>query len=139
MEYIYVICPLVGLITCQLLKTIIETIETKKFDFSRLTNGSVGMPSSHTTFITSVTMLIGFKNGFTSPLFGLAFVLSGIILYDSMVVRYQSGLQAQAINNLNKINKVKTKPLRDKLGHTPIEVTVGFLYGSLIAYIFSLI
>ena len=40
MEYIYIICPVIALLTCQILKCLIEWIETKKFSLARLTNGS---------------------------------------------------------------------------------------------------
>ena len=136
MEYIYLICPIVALITCQLLKCIIETIETKKFNIKRLTNGNGGMPSSHTSFTTSLTMLIGFKLGFTTPIFAACFVSTSIIAYDAMSLRYESGKHAEAIN---KLNKNKGVLLKQELGHKPVEVMVGIVYGTLIGYLFSLI
>ena len=60
MKYIYIICPFVSLILCQLIKMLIEIFKNKKIDLTRFTNGDGGMPSSHTTFISSITMLIGF-------------------------------------------------------------------------------
>lgn len=139
MEYIYIICPVIALLTCQILKCLIEWIETKKFSLDRLTNGSGGMPSSHTSFTSSLTMLIGFKLGFSSPLFAICFVFTGIVAYDAMGLRYESGKHAEAINQLNKINKVKTKLLKQEIGHKPMEVLVGLVYGTLLAYLFSLI
>lgn len=139
MEYIYLICPIVALLTCQILKCLIELVETKKFSLARLTNGSGGMPSSHTSFTTSITMLIGFKLGFTSPLFAACFVFTGIVVYDAMGLRYESGKHAEAINQLNKKNKIKCDDLKQEIGHKPMEVLVGLVYGTLIAYLFSLI
>ena len=139
MDYIYLICPITGILTCQILKCLLELIETKKFNFARLTNGSGGMPSSHTTFTTSITMLIGFKLGFTNPLFAACFVFTCITAYDAMGLRYESGKHAEAINKLNKLNKVKDETLKQEIGHKPLEVLVGFIYGTLIAYLFSLI
>lgn len=139
MEYIYLICPITAILTCQILKCLIELIETKKFNFARLTNGSGGMPSSHTTFTTSITMLIGFKLGFTNPLFAACFVFTCITAYDAMGLRYESGKHAEAINKLNRKNKIKDKLLKQEIGHKPMEVLVGLIYGTLIAYLFSLI
>lgn len=139
MEYIYIICPIVAIITCQILKCLVELIETKKFNFARLTNGSGGMPSSHTSFTTSLTMLIGFKLGFANPMFAICFVFTAITAYDAMGLRYESGKHAEAINKLNKVNKIKNAFLKQEIGHKPIEVLVGVIYGTLIAYLFSLI
>ena len=60
MKYIYIICPFVSLILCQLIKILIEIFKNKKIDLIIFNNGDGGMPSSHTTFISSNTMLIGF-------------------------------------------------------------------------------
>ena len=56
-----------------------------------------------------------------------------------MGLRYESGKHAEAINQLNKINKVKTNLLKQEIGHKPMEVLVGLVYGTLLAYLFSLI
>ena len=106
---------------------------------ARLTNGSGGMPSSHTSFTTSLSMLIGFKLGFSTPLFAACFVFTGITAYDAMGLRYESGKHAEAINKLNRKNKIKDKLLKQEIGHKPMEVLVGLIYGTLIAYLFSLI
>ena len=71
---IYLICPFVALITCQLIKFLGELIKYKKVNIYRLLNGNGGMPSTHTTFISSITMLIGFKLGFDSPFFAFSFI-----------------------------------------------------------------
>lgn len=139
MEYIYIICPFVALITCQIIKFLLEGIETRKFRLDRLTNGSGGMPSSHSSFTTSITMLVGFKLGFQDPLFAICLVFTGIVIYDAMGLRYQSGKHAEAINRLNKSNRIKDELLKEELGHKPIEVLVGIIYGTFIAYLFSLI
>ena len=138
-EYIYLIVPFTSLILAQIIKFTIESVQNKKLMWGRLFNGSAGMPSSHTTFTTSITMLIGFKLGFTNPLFAACFVFTCITAYDAMGLRYESGKHAEAINKLNKINKIKDEELKQQIGHKPMEVLVGFVYGTLIAYLFSLI
>ena len=138
MEYIYIICPFVTLVSSQLIKNLIEIIKYKKFDLARLTNGDGGMPSSHTAFISSITMLIGFKLGFDNPMFAFAFVVSCIISYDSMGVRLESEKQAKAIKELGKNHNLEFK-LKEHLGHKMNEVIVGYIYGIIVAYLFSLI
>lgn len=134
---IYLICPFVALITCQLIKFLGELIKYKKVNIYRLLNGNGGMPSTHTTFISSITMLIGFKLGFDTPFFAFSFITSLIIAYDGMGVRRESGKQANAINILLKKEKISLN-LKEQLGHQPLEVIIGYLYGTLIAFLFSL-
>ena len=133
MEYVYLICPFVSLISCQLLKSLGEFIKYKRFNVYRLVNGNGGMPSTHTAFVSSITMLIGFKSGFDTPLFALAFTTSFVISYDAMGVRQEAGKHAKLINNL-----INEKKLKEELGHKALEVIVGYIYGTLIAFLFSL-
>lgn len=135
---IYIECPFIALITCQLIKFLGELIKYKKINVYRLINGNGGMPSTHTTFISSITMLIGFKIGFNTPIFALALVTSFIIAYDGMGVRRESGNQANAINILLKKEKIPLN-LKEQLGHQPLEVIVGYMYGTLVAFLFSII
>lgn len=145
-EYKYLICPFVALVICQLIKFTIESIRDHKLNFGRLFNGSGGMPSSHTTFSSSVTMLIGFENGFKTPLFAVALIFTFITAYDSMGLRFESGKQAEAINALfDELGKIRKKPkqvykkLKEQLGHKPLEVLVGLFLGTTVALCFWLI
>lgn len=143
-SYIYLICPFVTLIICQLLKFTIETIQTKKCNWSRLFNGSGGMPSSHTTFSSSITMLIGYTLGFDHPLFTVSLIFMLIVAYDAMGLRLESEKQAQAINMMfEKFEKGKWKAgynkLKEELGHQPLEVLVGLLLGTSSAFLFFIL
>lgn len=143
-QYIYLICPFSTLIICQLIKFVVESIENRRLNFARLFNGCGGMPSSHTSFASSLTMLIGFRLGFDSPLFALGLVFTFIVSYDAMGIRLESEKQAEAINLIfEKFLKGKTKQgftkLKEELGHKPLEVLVGIFLGTLMAFIFSLI
>lgn len=134
MNYVYLICPFVALISCQLMKSIGELIKYKRFNVYRLFNGNGGMPSTHTAFVSSITMLIGFKLGFETPLFALAFTTSFVISYDAMGVRQEAGKHAKLINNL-----INEKKLKEELGHKALEVIVGYIYGTIMAFLFYLI
>lgn len=88
--------------------------------------GSGGMPSAHSTFVISLLTAIGIKNGIRSDVFAICLVLSIIVIYDAMNIRYQSGLHAKA---LNKINSHEDHSLNESLGHTPIEAFAGGIVG----------
>lgn len=132
MKYIYLVCPIVSLIICQIVKFIIETIKNKKFDIKRLIYGSGGMPSSHSCFTSSLTMLIGFNEGLDSPLFAVACIYMFVTSYDAFGVRRECGRHAEILNENNNCN------LKEKVGHEPLEVFVGLLLGTFVAFIFSL-
>ena len=143
-EYQYIVCPIITLLICQVSKFIIESIREGRVDISRLFNGTGGMPSSHTSFSSSVTMLIGYNLGFHSPIFAVSFVFMLITAYDAMGLRFESGKQAEAINllfdELRTIKKPKIvfKRLKERLGHKPLEVLVGLLLGTVVSLCFYL-
>ena len=141
-NYKYIICPFTALIICQILKFLVETIATKKVNILRLFNGSGGMPSTHTTFSVALTTFIGYELGFDTPIFAIALVFTCITSYDALGVRYESGKQAEAINKivndtLTKKERKKYKKLKEKLGHKPLEVLMGILFGITSALFFT--
>ena len=143
-HYKYITIPLITLVLCQIIKFGIESIKSKKLKWGRLCNGSGGMPSSHTSFSTSITMLMGLNFGFDSPFFALPLVFTLIVAYDAMGLRMQSGKQAEAINLIvdelfsNDI-KVNFGKLKEELGHKPLEVVGGIMLGIISALFFNII
>lgn len=143
-HYKYITIPLITLVLCQIIKFGIESIKSKKLKWGRLFNGSGGMPSSHTSFSTSITMLMGLNFGFDSPFFALPLVFTLIVAYDAMGLRMQSGKQAEAINLIvdelfpNDI-KVNFGKLKEELGHKPLEVVGGIMLGIISALFFNII
>jgi hypothetical protein len=66
-----------------------------------------------------------------------------VVTYDAAGVRRQAGIHAQRINmvfeELLRGHLMDQKELREVLGHTPLEVTGGVLFGILIAIVVWLI
>lgn len=50
----------------QVLKVVFVLIVDRRFDFHRLV-GAGGMPSSHSSFVTSLMIMIGFHTGLWKP------------------------------------------------------------------------
>ena len=138
-NYKYLLVPIITLLMCQTIKFIIESIMNKKLIWGRLFNGTGGMPSSHTSFATSLTMMLGLNLGFDSPLFAVALVFTFIVSYDAMGLRMESGKQAEAINKLfdETFKDGNIKKLKEKLGHKPEEVLVGLIFGTISALFFT--
>lgn len=136
--------PVITLILCQLIKFSIDSFKNNKLMWGRLFNGSGGMPSSHTSFSTSLTFLMGLNFGFDSVFFAIPLVFTMITAYDAMGLRMQTGKQAQAINWIvdelfEKGARAGFKNLKEEVGHKPLEVAGGILLGIISASIFNII
>lgn len=130
----YLIAGISSWLWAQVAKAIIYAIVNKKFDIHRL-HGDGGMPSGHSATVGGLAMMCALREGFGSPIFAIAFVLATIVCHDAMNVRYESGKQAEILNDLvewfNDTMKVgfTEKKLKEFLGHTPLQVLVGVLLG----------
>ena len=134
------------LVTCilawfiaQLLKVIHTIIKNKKIDFRRFV-GSGGMPSSHSSFVTSLATSVGILEGFSGSAFAMAAVFAIVVMYDAAGVRRAAGQQAKILNKIveeweNADFAHTDKRLKELLGHTPKEVFAGALLGILIAFL----
>lgn len=98
------------------------------------------MPSSHSSFVSCMSTMIGLKYGFSSDLFAVAVVVSLIIMYDASGVRQAVGKQATILNQLiedwQKKKEIKQEKLKELMGHTPKQVFFGGLLGIIIGLIF---
>lgn len=126
-----------GWFAAQFLKVIFTLITTKSFDISRFV-GSGGMPSSHSSLVTSLTTAIGLTEGFSSPIFALAFGFACITMYDAAGVRYAVGEQGKILNQIVsdiQNNVFREEKFKELVGHTPKEVIAGAILGIAIAFI----
>jgi len=122
----------------QTIKVIIGVISHKRFDF-RWFVGTGGMPSSHTAGAACLATAIGLNYGFDSIYFALAASFTIVVMFDAQGVRRSSGKQARILNKIMDDiywqGKIQEGRLRELIGHTPIEVIVGFLLGVAVAFV----
>jgi acid phosphatase family membrane protein YuiD len=112
---------------------------TGKLDWNRIV-GSGGMPSSHTALVVGLTTAVGLKDSWDSSLFALCVVFSLVVMYDATGVRLQAGRQAEILNQMilelpTQHPVSDTRPLRDSLGHTPVEVGAGAMVGIVVGWL----
>ena len=117
----------------QALKVMLTLAISRRFDKSRVL-GSGGMPSSHSAMACAMLMTIGFREGFSSSIFALAFCFSGVVMYDAAGVRRSTGRNAAVINQLMDMLSgngytFDEKRLKELVGHTPVQVMAGALLG----------
>jgi len=138
-EYKYIIVPVIAWLSVQIIKFVTDIVKNKKINLKVLV-ASGGMPSSHSSVVTSLMTLLGLNEGFSSPLFAIAFVFGLIVMYDAAGVRRAAGKQAGILNQLIYSNQVKidtNEKLKELIGHTPKQVFVGALWGIVLGIIFA--
>ena len=120
----------------QVLKVVFVFILDRRVDFHRLV-GAGGMPSSHSSFVTALALMVGFQAGFNSPLFAVCLVFGMIVMYDASGVRRAAGKQASILNQIiehwDEGPEIQGERLKELLGHTPFEVFAGAILGIIVA------
>ncbi|OIN66499.1 hypothetical protein BLD48_10995 [Exiguobacterium sp. KRL4] len=134
--------PLLAAITAwfiaQAAKLVTGLIKTKKFDLE-IMFASGGMPSSHSSTVVALAVVIGFQEGFDSSLFALATIFAVIIMYDATGVRQAVGLQAKLLNDYFKGIRHETPLLNELVGHTEFQVFVGLLLGLAVGFLWPVL
>jgi len=128
---IYLITPFFTWLITGCTKFAINCLKEKRLAFDLIGYG--GMPSNHSAIVSSITALVAFEEGLNSPAFGVALTFTFIVLLDANSLRNQVGKQAQAINKLIQNNAVEIQPLRERIGHSRLEILAGLVTGVLCA------
>jgi uncharacterized protein len=135
LKYEFLIAPAVGYVCAQGIKFAVS-LRRDGLQFKDV-YVSGGFPSSHTAFLSSLTILLGIRQGFDSPIFALSCAFTSVVMYDAMGVRRAAGELVQVVEELAITAKHTLKsPLHQAKGHQPIEVLGGFSIGCLVAFVF---
>ncbi len=124
----------------QVLKFFIFTIKTKKVNFKIFTTTG-GMPSSHSAGVMGLSISTGLISGFDSVIFAVALGYALITMYDAAGLRRAAGKTAACLNRIMEDfykHDVKAMggKLKELLGHTPLEVIAGAVFGIVFAYLY---
>jgi len=117
----------------QVIKFLFFLIVKKTLDLRFFTTTG-GMPSSHSAGVMGLSTSVGLINGFNSVEFAIALGFAFIVMYDAAGVRRAAGKQAACLNKIiMDIYKQELKEaggkLKELLGHTPLQVFVGAIFG----------
>lgn len=146
---------MISVILAQLIKLPIQRVIDKKWTPSIIFSTG-GMPSSHSAFVTALTLAFALTEGISSPYFAISFVFASVIIHDAVGIRREAGKHATVLNQMkeefdllvNEVSKGKErddevveKKLKELLGHEPIEALSGTLLGVILtlAYYFLFI
>lgn len=136
--YEVLICGMLSAFFAQLIKFILFTFQTRKINFKIFTTTG-GMPSAHSAGVMGLSTMVGILQGYDSYLFAACIGFSLIIMYDAAGLRRAAGKTAACLNRMmddfyhHDIQSVGGK-LKELLGHTPLEVFVGAVFGIIFAY-----
>lgn len=134
-DYKLLIIPVLAWLSVQLFKFITYAIKNKRINLRRLVETG-GMPSSHSAVVTSLMTSVAILEGITSTDFAMVFIFGIIVMYDAAGVRRAAGKQAGILNQIIYSKQVKVdtnEKLKELLGHTPVEVFVGAVWGIILA------
>ncbi|MDM5177166.1 divergent PAP2 family protein [Massilia sp. DJPM01] len=126
MDISYLITPVLTWLVVGPIKFLINSAHQRRWAFNLVGNG--GFPSNHSSVVTSMATLIALREGMGSPAFGVAVTLAFIVMIDANSLRQHVGRQAAAINRLAGSAADHTH-LRERMGHTLVEITGGICTG----------
>lgn len=144
------IASFLAILLAQIAKIPLQFFTKGRWDWRQMfTTG--GMPSSHSAAVSCLAVSIGLTDGFLSHVFAACCVLGMIVMYDAMGIRRHAGETAVALNQLEadfdkhieeqyrgkkKLDFIRQhKRLKEMLGHQPIEVIVGAIFGIVLAIV----
>ncbi len=126
----YLVTPFFAWLVAGVTKFLINSWKAKTWAFGLIGYG--GLPSNHSSIVSSAAAIIAFKNGIDTPAFAVAIALAFIVMLDANSLRQQVGKHAVIINQLNKDEKAQ---LRERMGHTRVEILAGIITGIVSAWL----
>ena len=130
LDFSYALTPFLAWLVAGVSKFAINSFKAKKLAFGLIGYG--GLPSNHSTIVSSMAALIALKDGIGTPAFGVAVTLAFVVMLDANSLRQQVGKHATAINKL-AADTADHQALRERIGHTRWEIAAGIAVGIAVA------
>jgi hypothetical protein len=133
MDFSYIVTPFFAWLVAGCAKFAINTIRARRLAFDLIGYG--GLPSNHSSIVSSAVAIITLREGFQEPALVVALALAFIVILDANSLRQQVGKHAIAINQLNEKND--QLKLRERMGHTRFEILAGVFTGIASAWVIN--
>lgn len=141
MDYQLIYVPIFAALLAQVIKMVLNGINNQ-FSWKDL-NSYGGMPSSHAALVISLASMIGYYEGFYSASFAIALILALLTIRDAGGFRMALGRVTQELNQVTQslsTNENHDYPhLKERMGHTPLELFVGALLGIVVSVLYIII
>ncbi len=123
-----------GWLMAQIIKSVIAFVGKEKLTITQILFSNGGMPSSHSAAVMALWMAALCQEGVASPVFAVSTLFAIIVMNDAVGVRYETGEQAKLLNQITKKifsgeHEQVNSGLKEMIGHTPFQVTMGALLG----------
>lgn len=126
-DYVYLVTPFFAWFVVGIVKFLINSIKSRRLAFDLIGYG--GMPSNHSAIVCSILALIAYRDGINNPAFGVSVALAFIVMLDASSLRKQVGRHAARLNILSRSANLDTPILRERMGHTRLEILSGAILG----------
>ena len=128
----FFLLPFIAWIISGSLKFFINAFRQKSFSKAKNLIGYGGLPSTHSTIISSAIFFLGFSEGFFTPIFTLGLSIAMLFLMDAFTLRRKVGEHAKILNQLQD-----KKILRERMGHSGLEIFCGVILGAILGFVFA--
>ena len=127
----------------QIIKMIITLIKEKEFKPVLILFSCGGMPSSHTSTVSSLLTASAIMFGLGSFEFAVSFILTMVVITDALGVRREAGKHAKVLNRIveeifSGDSERSERALKELVGHTPFQVAMGAVVGVCTAVLMAL-
>lgn len=127
----YLVTPFLAWLVAGSTKFLLNCLLARKLTTELIGYG--GFPSNHSAIVSSTATLIALCEGIQHPAFGVALTLAFVVMMDANSLRKHIGYQAEIINQLTKSSCLNRK-LRERIGHSRIEIVGGAIIGALVGF-----
>ncbi|WP_178863770.1 divergent PAP2 family protein [Thiomicrorhabdus cannonii] len=135
MDLTYLLTPFFAWLVAGVTKFMVNCARERRLAFDLIGYG--GMPSNHSAIVSSVAAIVALREGIEHPAFVVALGLAFVVMLDANSLRRQVGRHAEQINKLNVQVAVESVVLRERMGHSRLEILAGILVGCLSAWILN--
>lgn len=123
----------------QILKAIIKSRQRGTVFNWKFIDDYGGMPSAHAAFLASLSTAVALTEGVFSTAFAICIIVSIILIRDALGFRMLLENHGRILDklvkkNLNNHDRISTDQLARRIGHTWLEILVGALIGTAIAF-----
>lgn len=125
-----IVIPFIAILAAEIAKVSIDLL-MKRHKVRFIKTG--GMPSGHSAFVSSLVVVVAYREGIDSTMFMIAAVIALVVMYDAVTLRSEAGKHAGTINAHHKAG------LEESLGHNHYEVVAGALFGAVLSFVLLVI
>jgi uncharacterized protein len=119
-------------VICQVFKLVFYSIRDGRIGWRYLTTAG-GIPSAHSAFVTTLSVLIALKDGIGSDIFAVSAAFSAIVIFDAYRLRGHVQQQTIVVNRLlDRLEHHEEMRMTEMIGHSIPEIVAGILVGGLL-------